>query len=142
MKENGLAGNHYKYTGAGSITLDTVNVNSPNTVSERLTPWSSTLKLRSTSKLIPVNTAEGLTISVTLKRSTGYTGAAPRLMLVGNAALGYFDSVLDTSTQTSDWETLIYTLPPALDTGMVELYVDCSGNVGSGYINIDSWNFY
>jgi len=142
MRENGLSGNHYKYIGAGSISLDTVEINTPNTVSERLTPWSSITKLRSTSKLIPINLGESLTVSVLLKRSTGYTGSAPRLMLVGNAILGYYDSVLTTSTQISGWEDLYYTLPTALDTGVVELYVDCSGNVGSGYINIDSWNFY
>ena len=142
MRENRLNGNHYKYTGAGSISFDTVNVNSPNTVSERLTPWSVNTKLRSTSKLIPINTGESLTVSVTLQRSSGYTGAAPRLILVGNASLGYSDSVLATSNLTSGWKIITGTIPASLNIGVVEVYVDCSGNVGSGYINIDSWDFY
>jgi hypothetical protein len=142
MRENGLLGNHYKYTGAGSISLDNINVNSPNTVSERLTPWTSNTKLRSTSKLIPVNFGDTLTVSVVLQRSSGYTGDSPRLVLVGNASLGYSDSVLSTSLESSGWETITGTIPAALNNGVVEVYVDCSGNVGSGYINIDSWNFY
>ena len=142
MRENGLSGNHYKYTGAGSISFDKINVKSPNTVSERLTPWSTITNLRSTSKLIPVNIGDSLTISVILQRSSGYTGAAPRLILVGNASLGYYDSVLATSSQTSGWETITGTIPASLNIGVVEVYVDCSGNVGSGYINIDSWDLY
>jgi hypothetical protein len=142
MRENGLAGNHYKYTGAGAIALDTVNILSSSDASERLTPWSPNVKLRSTSKFIPINIGESLTISVTLKILSGYTGALPRLMLVSNAALGYYDSVLTIAADSFEWQTLNYTLPAALDTGVIELYVDCSGNVGSGYINIDSWNFY
>jgi hypothetical protein len=144
MAENGLSGNHYKYTGAGSITFDTVEVNAPNTVSERLTPWSATTKLRSTSKLIPMNVGDSITIQVILKRSTNYTGSTPRLMMVGNASMGYNDQVLATGNlPNGSWETLSYSnLPAATSTGVIEFYVDCSGNNGSGYINIDSWNFY
>jgi len=142
MRENGLSGNHYKYNAAGSISLDTVVVNSPNTVSERLTPWSSTIKLRSTSKMIPVNKGDSIQVSVILQRSTGYNGTAPRLMMVGNASLGYEDTVLTTSSQVSGWETLQSAqLSAATNTGIIEFYVDCSGNVGAGSINIDSWNF-
>jgi hypothetical protein len=92
--------------------------------------------------MIPVNVGDSIQIFVTIQRSAGYTGAAPRLMMVGNASLGYTDAVLATSTQTSGWEILSYSnLTAATNTGVIEFYVDCSGNVGSGYINIDSWNF-
>ena len=144
MAENGLSGNHYKYTGAGAITLDTIEIHTPNTVSERLTPWSTTTKLRSTSKLVPMNIGDYITIQVILKRSTNYTGSTPRLMMVGNASMGYTDMVLATSVlPNGSWETLSYSSLPSADVnGVVEFYVDCSGNNGSGYINIDSWNFY
>jgi len=141
MRENGLSANHYKYLAAGSITLDKTVVNLPNTVSERLTPWSAITKLRSTSKMIPVNSGDALTISVFIKRSTGYTGAAPRLVAVSNPSIGINGGILSTSVQTSGWELMSATLPATTNLGAIEVYVDCSGNVGSGYINIDSWNF-
>lgn len=141
MRENGLSANHYKYLAAGSITLDKIVVNLPNTVSERLTPWSTITKLRSTSKLIPVNLGSIVYISVLVKRSTGYTGAAPRLVAVSNPSVGINGGVLYTSTQTSGWELMSATLPATTNIGFIEFYIDCSGNVGSGYINIDSWDF-
>ena len=141
MRENGLSANHYKYLAAGSITLDKTVVNAPNTVSERLTPWSATTKLRSTSKMIPVNFASVVYIFVLIKRSAGYTGAAPRLVAVSNPSVGINGGVLYTSVQTSGWELMSATLPATTNSGYIEFYVDCSGNVGSGYINIDSWDF-
>ena len=141
MRENGLSSNHYKYLAAGSITLDKTVVNLPNTISEKLTPWSATTKLRSTSKFIPVNIGSIIYISVLVKRSTGYTGSAPRLVAVSNPSVGISGGVLYTSIQTSGWELMSATLPATTNAGFVEFYIDCSGNVGSGYINIDSWDF-
>lgn len=143
MKHNSISENHFKISKAGILSLDKTVVNAPNTLSERLEPYSSTLKLRSV-KLIPINKGDQYTVTVTLKKSPNYTGAAPRLMLKHNGSLGYNrDFVLATSVLGNDiWETLMGSLPSrSLDNGIIEVYVDCSGNSGSGYINIDSWKF-
>ena len=143
MRHNQLGDNHFKISKAGKISFDRSVYNAPNNLSEKLEPTSSTIKLRST-KLIPINTGDQYTISVTIKKSSNYTGAAPRLILKHNGSLGYNqDVVLATSILGNNvWETLMGSLPSAsLDNGMIEVYVDCSGNSGSGYINIDSWRF-
>lgn len=143
MRHNQLGDNHFKISKAGKISFDRSVYNAPNNLSEKLEPTSSTNKLRST-KLIPINTGDQYTISVTIKKSSNYTGAAPRLVLKHNGSLGYNqDVVLATSILGNNiWETLMGSLPSAsLDNGMIEVYVDCSGNSGSGYINIDSWRF-
>lgn len=141
MNHNNIPENHFRLLKSGKISYDRTVVNAPNTVSERLEPYSSDIKLRSV-KLIPINKGENYSISVTIKKSPNYTGAAPRLMLKHNGSLGYNrDYVLATSVLGNNvWETMAGSLPSAsLDNGMIEVYVDCSGNLGSGYINIDSW---
>jgi hypothetical protein len=141
MKENGIANNHYKMLRAGKISLDTTLAYGTNTISEKLEPISITTKLRCGSKMVPVNKNDTYTVDVYVRKSSGYTGDAPRLMLRRNAALGYDDTVLATSVGANgNWELLSGIVPVALDQGIFEVYVDCSGDVGSGSVNIDNWS--
>lgn len=141
MKENGVANRHYKLVRAGKISLDETLTYGSDSISEKLEPTSATIKLRSGSKMVPVNRGKSYTISCYVRKSVGYTGAAPRLILKRNTALGYQDTVLDTSTEANGtWELLTGVIPPALDAGIFEVYVDCSGARESGSVNIISWN--
>lgn len=140
MKENGVANKHYRLLKAGKISLDTTLAKSPNTISEKLQPTSTDTKLRCGSKMIPVNKNQSYTIGCYVYKSSGYSGAAPRLMLKHNSALGYVDTVLATSVGSDEtWELLTGSVPAALDQGIFEVYVDCSGESGSGSVNIDNW---
>jgi hypothetical protein len=141
MKENGVANRHYKLVRAGKISLDETLTYGSDTISEKLEPTSATIKLRSGSKMVPVNKGKSYEIRCYVRKSSGYTGAAPRLILKRNTALGYQDTVLDTSTEANGtWELLTGVIPPALDAGIFEVYVDCSGARESGSVNIISWN--
>jgi len=141
MKENGIANKHYRLLKAGKVSLDETLYNSPNTVSEKLEPTSTVTKLRCGSKMVPVNKDDEYTIGCFVYKSNGYSGDAPRLVLRRNTALGYNDTVLATSVGADQtWEPLSYTLPAALDAGIFEVYVDCSGEAGCGSVNIDSWS--
>jgi hypothetical protein len=142
INQNGLPETDTRYLAAGIISYDkTVKHTISNPASEKLEPLSDTIKLRSSSKLIPVNSGNTLTVSVYIKKSLNYTGSAPRLMMVGNSSLGYSDKVLATSTSPNDtWELLSGLMPTSTNKGIVEIYVDCSGLSGSGTINIDNWN--
>jgi hypothetical protein len=141
MKENGVSDKHYRLLKAGKISLDTTLAYGTNTVSEKLEPTSTITKLRCGSKLVPVNKDSSYTVGCYVRKSSGYTGDAPRLILRRNSALGYEDTVLDTSTgPDSTWELLNGIIPAALDKGIFEIYVDCSGSSGCGSINIDNWS--
>ena len=37
------------------------------------------------------------------------------------------------------WEKLSGVIPKSKDQSVVEVYVDCSSNPNSGYINVDNW---
>jgi len=143
MNENGLSSNKYRMLAAGRISLDSVVVHTvSNTASEKLEPMSIDTKLRSGSKYIALNAGNSVIVNVYVKKSTSYTGTSPRLMLKGNSNLGYTDKVLSTSIAANgNWENMMGSLGIASKSGIVEVYVDCSGSVGCGSINIDDWDF-
>lgn len=144
INENNTVGNTYRYLAAGKISYDSSIVHTPsNVASEKLEPTSTIIKLRSGSRLIALNASETLTVNVFIKKSSNYTGSAPRLMLKSNSAIGYTDTVLATSIAANDtWELLESALPIPTSLGVAEVYIDCSGPVGSGSINIDDWDLF
>jgi hypothetical protein len=143
MRENGLSGNHYRLNAAGKVSYDKSIVHtSGNYASEKLEPTSNTIKLRSASKYIPIAASKSTILTVYVRKSNGYTGDAPRLILKSNSTLGYSDTVLATSVAANGtWELLSGAIPTSLTFGTFEVYVDCSGSVGCGSINIDDWDF-
>ena len=81
-------------------------------------------------------------MNVYVYKSLTYSGGAPRLILNGNNSMGYKDTVLAISVSSNNtWELLSSTIPTALTNGIIEIYVDCYGSMGSGSINIDEWSF-
>ena len=141
MKEGGDPNKHYRLLQSGKISLDNTLAYESNTISEKLEPASISTKIRCGSKLVPINKGESYNIGCYIYKSVGYTGAAPRLILKRNSALGYSDTTLATSVSANGvWELLTNNVLPAQDHGIFEVYVDCSGSFGCGSVNIDNWS--
>ena len=144
MRENGLSGNHYRQLASGKISHDdTLRHNVSGFATEKLTPMSSSLKLRSGSKQIPLNLGDYYTIGVYIYKSASYSGTRPRLIMKRNPSLGYnSDTVLSTDSSAANgvWFKLSGYIPVSQGIGIVEIYVECSGAIGSGTINIDDWS--
>jgi len=145
---NNASGYNVTYLAAGTRQIDsttTCNINESTSPSERLTPQSTTLKLRSGSKFVALNAGESTAINVYVRKSTlatngaAYNGNSPRLMLKRNGAMGInSDIVMDQLDTTSENFLKLGGVSPAVtDSGVLEFYVDCDGT--QGWINIDNW---
>jgi hypothetical protein len=145
MSYNKLSGYHITYLPAGTRSIDTT-IHKEAYASERLTPSSSTKKLRSGSKFVALNAGDSSFINVYVRKSTlssngvAYNGSSPRLILKRNGAMGVNnDIILGQATGTSeDFALLAGLTPTVIDTGVLEFYVDCDGT--QGWINVDSWS--
>jgi hypothetical protein len=157
MHHNKSFDKHIRYTPAGIIQSDTTEfVNSIFPISEKLTPQSPTLKLKSSKKVIlidnfdsnvpPTLIPEFLYVSVWVKKDSMWgSNDNPRLVVASNPTLKIgSDTIIDSQTATTtDWIQLTSTVPvaSAVDSrGAVEMYVDCSG-VSGGSIYVDRWAF-
>jgi hypothetical protein len=134
---------HITHYTNGSISLDST-IFKDTAASERLTPTSTTSKLRSSSKYVALNKGEATLVKVYIRKSTNlngseYNGNPPRLMLKRNAALGVEDTVLATATNfVKEFQDFQGISPTVTDNGVLEFYVDCDGT--QGWINIDTWS--
>lgn len=141
---NKISSNNFSYLPEGTRIIDTIvyDVDSPDQISERLIPNTTTAKLRSGSKYVAVDNGEFSTVSVLVSKSADYNGSNPRLVLKRNAAFGVaLDTVLDTLSTTALSNTfyrLQGSTPSSIGFTALEFYVDCDGTIG--YINVDSWN--
>lgn len=116
--------------------------------SERLTPnsnSSTTYKLQSGDKAIPVGSGKAATVTVYVRTSVvgdgqAYSGAAPRLMLRQNNAAGVTSlTVLGTlSGGSGSFASIVGVTPTALEDCTMHVYVDCNGT--AGWVNVDDWS--
>lgn len=115
--------------------------------SQKLTPLSASLKLesgfgiRGRGFLVPVLSGASVTVSVKVQKDGSYAGAAPRLVLKANPAIGInADEVIDSlSVGSGSWETLTgTTVATASADGVMEFVVDCDGTAGN--IFVDTWS--
>jgi hypothetical protein len=152
---NRIQGYNVAYFVAGSrmadYTTDGPTISDKPT--ERLTPNSTTIKLRSSSKFLVIKKYDTAIITVAVKTSTvlndgvAYNGNPPRLILKRNPSMGIYNdtiiSVLDSSNNVSGKYVKLtgFISSTALDDGVYEFYVDCDGNNG-GFINIDNWRMF
>lgn len=145
---NNITGYHVTYLAAGNRSIDsttTCNINETTSPSERLTPQSNSLKLRSGSKFVALNAGESTAIAVYVRKSTlatngvDYNGTAPRLILKRNGAVGINSDILmdQLDTTSENFLKLAGVSPAVTDAGVIEFYVDCDGT--QGWINIDNW---
>jgi hypothetical protein len=146
MNKNNVDGSNSTHFAAGERSLDTtIFINAESSPSEKLKPISSSLKLRSGSKFVALNSGESVVINVYVRKSTlatdgaAYNGNSPRLMLKRNATMGINqDIVMDQLDTTSELflklsaQTLTVT-----NNGVLEFYIDCDGT--QGFINVDNW---
>jgi hypothetical protein len=140
MKHNQVAGDHRRYLAAGTARTST-SIYKSLPPSEQLTPASASLKLRSGGYRRGVANGAALDVSVWVYVTSSYTGAAPRLRVAQNYAIGITaDTTLATfSGSTDTWVLLTATSPTASgDDGVMEFYVDCDGTAGSVYV--DDWS--
>jgi len=137
---NGIASDNRAYFKYYTVQSDTTIYNNASP-SERITPNSATIKSRSSSKFVNLNSGDSSTISVYVRNSntTPYAGNAPRLVLKQNNIIGVTaDTVLATSSAANGtWTTLTGTISAVTNTGVAEVYVDCDGT--AGWINVDDW---
>jgi len=147
MYHNNTMTNHQRYLVAGKIESD-VNVyyNPVYPISEKLTPNSKTVKLRSSKKIIPLDNYVPmyLVIGVMVKKTNWGNNSNPRLIVVASEAFYVYEDfiVKEHDTDTTEWISLSSATPVLLAQdarGAVEVYVDCMGTSG-GSINVDSWN--
>jgi hypothetical protein len=110
-------------------------------------------RTKSSSKYVALSAGEYAKVFVFVSKSEGYSINeinAPRLMLAKNVALGIEeDIILDKFSNDImidkkyiDWILLQGKTPAVTKNGVLEFYVDCSGDnmSGTGFITIDSWS--
>lgn len=136
----GVVGAHKTWKRAGTIEPDATIFRS-SAPAAKLTPASATEKLESEGRLIPIKASTLRTISVWVRKTAAYNGAAPRLIVRRNDGAGTAfdeDLVLDTAGAAADtWEQLVGTTPVADDDTAIEAIVDCDGT--AGVLNVDDW---
>lgn len=140
-KKDGTAATHETiYPQLGTISRDS-SVFNTDAPSEKLTPTSATIALRSTPVRVPVNSGNTVTIAVAVRKDGSYNGSVePKLYVRANPALGIdSDTLLDTLTASANtWETLGGTTAAAAADGVVEFYVEVFGTAGNVYV--DDWS--
>jgi hypothetical protein len=136
--KNRVTGQHETVTKKGSRATDT-SIRAGN-IGEKISPTSSTQKMKSGSKYIVVNQGDTNEVSLKIAKSANYNGSNPRVMMAKNPALGFDTDVVMytyTGNNTNYDDISFMTLSPSRK-GILEFYVDCDGTAGSIYI--DSWN--
>lgn len=106
--------------------------------SEELVPVSTTRKLASQVRRVPVLSGNSVSLSVWVRKDGSYNGNAPRLVVLANSALGVTEQVLDTlSVGANTWEQLTAVTSAVAADGVLSFYVDCDGTAGSAFT--DDW---
>jgi len=148
-KFNKIAGYNVTYYAHGERAIDNSIANNVlEYPTERLTPYSKTIKIRSGSKFVALDAGDNTIVRVSVRKSistggeTLYNGNPPRLMLKSNPSVGvYNDTVLDQLTLTNDvsgsFVQLTGSTQAIIYNGVLEFYIDCDGS--QGWINIDNW---
>ena len=142
QRDGGTLGNHWTdYPRLGTVRRDPLFFRQTSP-SEKLTPNSAGtyLRLRSAPKRFDVNLGSQKTPEVYVYLDPAYNGAAPRLIMAANAAIGITDDVIlaTASGSTGVWEKLSGSMPvPSADDGQVEIFVECNGTAGSVWC--DDW---
>lgn len=147
---NKISGNNFTYLPIGTKAIDTVVFDSTTSdrVSERLTPTSSTSKLRSSSKFVALNAGDTTIVRVNVLVSASYNGNNPRLMLKRNPSAGIYDDTLLAQFPLENRDVFsvlvgssapgVSAIPKVLDNCVLEFYVDCDGT--TGYVCVDTWS--
>lgn len=150
VNRNKTVDTHTTYYSHGIVTKDNVIFNKAKP-SERLTPNSTFLKLRSGSKFVALSANQTVNVSVNVRVSRSsdvggaYNGSNPRLILKRNPSAGYgTDLVLaelnvQTTANIGQFITINGDTPyPSTSNIILEFYVDCDGT--NGFVNIEDWN--
>ncbi len=117
----------------GVIQSDSGTVHGADLLSEKMTPGSTSLKLRSAIKYVACNSGSTVTFSIYVQKNGTYNGNAPRLILLQQNSMGVTaDTVCATfSAGANTWQQLSYTTGSAPQNGVYAFIVDCDGTAGS-----------
>ncbi len=120
----------------GLIQSNTGTVYGSNTLSEQMTPGSTTVKLVSQSIFVECASGKAATPVIQVRKDGTYNGSAPRLILKRQDSMGVtIDTVLDTlSVGVNTWEALTGTTGLAPQKGIFEFVIDCDGTAGSAFV--------
>ncbi len=120
----------------GLVQSDSGTVHGTDPLSEKLTPASASLKLRTAPKYVACNSGSTSTFSIYVQKNGSYNGNAPRLILLRQDSMGITsDTVCATfSAGASTWQQLSYTTPTAPQNGVWAFVVDCDGTAGSIFV--------
>jgi len=131
------------YPQLGVVEYDTAVFRSASP-SEKMSPIFASnsltnFRLRSQVRRKPIKSGQTASVSVYVRKSAAYNGAAPRLLLLSNSAIGIdSDVVAATHSNAADtWQLLSYTTPAASEDGVVSFVVECDGTAGAAYT--DDW---
>ena len=123
----------------GTDALDTVTFRTASP-SEKLTPSGAVAgaRFQSNWKSFAVGSGQSLTVSVYVNKSGLYTGSAPRLRVMENAAAGIVEATVATLVGSAgSWIQLQGTIGPVTEDCWLTVYVDCDGSAGQ--VNVDDY---
>lgn len=135
---------HIKQLAYGKIESDTtIYYNTRTKISEKITPTSTQIRMRSGRKILPVRSGTSTALTVYLKKTNWGSNPAPTVIVAANPAAGIFsDRIIGTFSQnTEDWtqiSTTTISIPASASNSSLEIYITCSGTSG-GSLNIDNW---
>ena len=141
-KHDQTTSTHKIWKRAGTLTTDTT-IYSAASPSLRMTPTSSTEKLKGGVITVPVSNGAAVSLSAKVRESvsgdgTDYNGNRIRLMAEANPAIGInSDTVIATATAGSEgsFQLISGNSPTPNDNGILKCYFDCDGT--TGWVNID-----
>lgn len=138
-KYGGTNNKYLTWYNSGTVESDTTSLGFTSTVSEKMTPISASIKLKSASKFVALNNGQTATVTVKARKGTGYNGVDERLIVGRNAYGVTADTVLATGTSAiGTIDTLSSTTVAATGNGVFEFWVDCDGT--AGFINVTDWS--
>jgi hypothetical protein len=135
---NQINGYHITYENSGQrLTDSTILFGDQNT--EKLIPFSTTIKLHSGSKYVALNSSQKTLVSVYVRIDSTYNGTLPKLIVKANPSVGIMENtIIDTCDAVMDeFQILTGYSPITNDVGVLEFFVECDGT--SGFINIGQW---
>ena len=120
----------------GVVQSDSGTVHGTDPLSEKLTPASASVKLRTGPKYVAVDSGSTSTFSIFVQKNGSYNGNAPRLLLLRQDSMGITaDTVCATfSAGANTWQQLTYTTPTAPQNGVWQFVIDCDGTAGAIFV--------
>jgi hypothetical protein len=136
---------HSKQLSYGKVESDIVEFfNQRTKISEKITPTSRVIPIKSGRKILPVKPGTQTTLKVFLKKTNWGDNPNPAIIVEANPSAGILQDTIiaEYTLSTSTWQQVSTTtieIPPSAASSSVAVYVLCYGDSG-GTLNIDNWS--